>query len=268
MVSPIARDRLHGPRIDDIETVQHMIGDTLPRFLFCPVIRGQFVPKLLPCTHYGRSIGFRKTVSVRYIETLFFHRRQHGGGWRRRRRHRVHLVIECPALFPGGIDHHAQYDGGAAEMGYALFGYGLVNVGAADFAQAHVGTGDRGDGPREAPAIAVEHRQCPQVWWGVVAHVPTDNVAGCVEVCAAVMINDTLGLTGGAGRVVQGDGPAIRPRGRDQANSGSPSLMNDSYSSSPIKLTLGFRVVHIDNKGRRLAKSQCRPGAGMKTPCR
>ncbi|MNZ12994.1 hypothetical protein D3C78_298780 [compost metagenome] len=67
-----------------------------------------------------------------------------------------------------------------------------------------MGAGQGGDGPGVAPAVAVEHRQGPQVH-RVVAHGPGHLVAEGVEVGAAVVIDHALGVAGGAGGVVQRD---------------------------------------------------------------
>src|SRR5690606_7924478 len=74
-----------------------------------------------------------------------------------------------------------------------------------DPAQAHVHTGDGGDCPGVAPAVAVEHRQGPQVD-RVLTHVPGHLVTHGVEEGTAVVIDHTLGVAGGAGGVVEADG--------------------------------------------------------------
>ena len=73
-----------------------------------------------------------------------------------------------------------------------------------DLAQADVDAGVGGHRPREAPAVAVEHRQRPQVH-RVPRHAPVDDVRQRVEIGAAVMVDDALRIAGGAGRVVERD---------------------------------------------------------------
>ena len=51
----------------------------------------------------------------------------------------------------------------AVEVGDAVLADQLPDRVAADLAQADVRAADRGDRPRRAPAVAVEHRQRPQV---------------------------------------------------------------------------------------------------------
>ena len=69
-------------------------------------------------------------------------------------------------------------------------------------AKAHPGARNRREGPGEAPAVAVEHRQGPEVD-GMVGHVPRDRVGHRVEVRAAVAVDHPLGIAGGAGGVVE-----------------------------------------------------------------
>ena len=66
--------------------------------------------------------------------------------------------------------------GSASKIGFAL-----------DPAQAHVGAGHCRQRPREAPAVAVEHRQRPQVD-RMARHAPREHVADRVQVRAAVVV--------------------------------------------------------------------------------
>ncbi|GBD41461.1 hypothetical protein HRbin39_00843 [bacterium HR39] len=70
--------------------------------------------------------------------------------------------------------------------------------------------------PGEAPAVAVEHRQRPQVD-GKVRHLPHEDVADGVQIRPAVMVDDALGIAGGARGVVEGDGlPFVGREVRDE----------------------------------------------------
>ncbi|MNG90191.1 hypothetical protein D3C79_490790 [compost metagenome] len=67
-----------------------------------------------------------------------------------------------------------------------------------------MGAGQRGDGPRVAPAVAVEHRQGPQVHRAM-AHGPGHLVAQGVEVGATVVVDHAFGVASGARGVVERD---------------------------------------------------------------
>jgi hypothetical protein len=73
-----------------------------------------------------------------------------------------------------------------------------------DLAQAHVPTAHRADGPREAPPVAVEHRQRPQVD-ALRAQPGLHDLAEGVEVGAPVVVDRALGLPGRARGVVDRD---------------------------------------------------------------
>ena len=92
-----------------------------------------------------------------------------GGG------HDLHLVIDTGLQFVVGIDHQVQHDRRAAQVGDAVLLDRGENIVGAHRAQAHAGAVQRGDGPRETPAVAVEHRQRPEVD-RVRVHVPGEHV--------------------------------------------------------------------------------------------
>ena len=85
---------------------------------------------------------------------------------------------------------------------------------SAHLAQAHVRAADGGDGPRGTPAVAVEHRQRPQV--DAVLVVPgVHDLGEGVQVGAPVRVDHALREAGGAGGVVERDGSELvrdRPR--------------------------------------------------------
>ncbi|MCY1444944.1 hypothetical protein D9M71_614380 [compost metagenome] len=66
-----------------------------------------------------------------------------------------------------------------------------------DPAQENVHTRQGGDGPWIAPAIAMEHRQGPEVH-RMVAYGPGHLVAQCAQVSAAMVVDHALGVAGGA----------------------------------------------------------------------
>ena len=61
-----------------------------------------------------------------------------------------------------------------------------------------------GNRPRKTPAVAMKHRQRPQINW-VVRKLPIDNIAHRIEIGAAMVIDHAFRVSGGARGVVQGD---------------------------------------------------------------
>jgi hypothetical protein len=76
-------------------------------------------------------------------------------------------------------------------MGHPLARDRLIDCPGLDPAQADMRLGERRNGPREAPAVAVEHRQCPQID-RMMPHAPDEDIAERIQIGAAVMINAPL----------------------------------------------------------------------------
>jgi len=182
-----------------------VVVDPLAGFRRRLLLDGAAIPFVVPRTDNRRAVCFRQPVYVGYVESVAQHafqrrlRRRRGGG------HDVDRMVEFPAFRVGGVDDEVQHDGGAAEMRHPMIGNGVVDIGHIHAPQADVDAGDGGDRPGEAPAVAMEHRQRPQIN-RMVGHVPADDVADGVQIGAAVMIDHALGVAGGARREVERDG--------------------------------------------------------------
>src|SRR4029434_790112 len=113
-----------------------------------------------------------------------------------------HRALELVRL---RIVHDADMDsGGAVVVGDALRVDHLPHAPRLDTAQADVRAAHRRYAPREAPAVAMEHRQGPEVA-GVEAHLRLDHLAERVDPGTAVRVHDALGPAGRAGGVVDGE---------------------------------------------------------------
>ena len=113
-------------------------------------------------------------------------------------------VVDAGAQFRRRIDRGGVDDRRAAHVGDAVVADRAPDRRALHLAQADVGAGALGQGPGKAPAVAVEHRQGPEIH-RMVRHVPADDVAERVQIGAAIVIHDTFRIAGGAGGVVQRD---------------------------------------------------------------
>ena len=119
------------------------------------------------------------------------HARQHG--FRRRCCGRVEGddLREFALVFVLRVDQHRHDDRRAAEMGDAVIGDGVVDRLRPHPAQADMGAGLHGQRPRKAPAVAVEHRQRPQID-GVLGHAGMDGVGVGHQGRTAMMVDDAL----------------------------------------------------------------------------
>ena len=174
----------------------------------------QAVPLRLPLVDRERAVRLGQPVQVGHREAHLLQPRQQGGRRRRAAGVHVHLVVQGPG---GGIlGDHGQHGRRGAEVGDPLGAQQAPDLGGVDGPQADVGAARRGDGPGEAPAVAVEHRQRPQVPGagteaGVVRH------RGGLQVRAPVVVHHALGPPGRPARVVDGQELALVDRGRNPA---------------------------------------------------
>ncbi|MNQ31925.1 hypothetical protein D3C85_453080 [compost metagenome] len=201
----VARHRLEGLRIADHHPFQGRVAHALAGLDARPLVERQGVPFGVPGAHGDRAVDFGEAVDVGDLDAHLLHRTDHLGRRRRAGDHGVDRMVDGGLGGVGHVDQRVEHDGGAAQVADAVLadqGEDLLRI---DPAQEHVHAGQRGDGPRVAPAVAVEHRQGPQVD-GVVAHRPGHLVAHGVEVGAAVVVDDALGVAGGTGGVVETDG--------------------------------------------------------------
>jgi hypothetical protein len=102
------------------------------------------------------------------------------------------------------VDQHGEHDRRRAKMRHLVLGDQPKNLAGVDGRQTDVPSADRCDGPGIRPAVAMEHRQRPQIH-GLRPQSEGDDVAERVQIGAAVMVERALRIAGGARRVVEGD---------------------------------------------------------------
>jgi hypothetical protein len=78
-----------------------------------------------------------------------------------------------------------------------------------DTPQADMRATDRGDTPGKAPAVAVEHRERPEVV-ALIGQSDFQGLSQSVEVCPTGMVLDPFRHTGGSGGIVDAYGVLFR----------------------------------------------------------
>ena len=111
---------------------------------------------------------------------------------------------KLPLLVVPGVDQRRHDDRRAAQMRHAMVGDRVVHRLGAHPAQADMRAGLDRQRPREAPAVAMEHRQRPEID-GVLAHAGMDGVGVGHQGRAAMVVDDALRIAGGARGVVERD---------------------------------------------------------------
>ena len=197
--------RLQGVRVGHHQAVEQQLAHTLTGLQAGTLLGRRRIPLVLPGTDHAGAVGFGQAVDVGDAEIQRLHGLDHRRGRRRAGGHRLDRAGLQRLQLVTGIGQHVQHDGRAAEMIDAMLGQRRVDGLGAHVTQRHAGADRRGQRPGETPAVAVEHRQGPQVHRET-AHLPADHVGQRVQVRATVVVDHALGIAGGAGGVVQGDG--------------------------------------------------------------
>ena len=160
------------------------------------------VPGRQPRRHGDRPVRLGQAVDVDGPEVELGHareqrrRRRRGGDERRHRR--------LDAMRGRVVDDRQLHGRGAAVVRHSLVVDQPPHLARVDLADRHVRRADRRHRPREAPAVAVEHRQRPQV--RRLGRQPGHDALGQrVQVRAAVGVLHALRPAGGARRVVDRD---------------------------------------------------------------
>src|SRR5271166_1310962 len=101
-------------------------------------------------------------------------------------RTQLHVLLDRARLVPGlaaqlgrRIDQHVVDDGRAAHVRDVMLLYGLEDLLHVDLSQADIGPGVRRHRPGKAPAVAMEHRQRPEVD-RMRRHAPGDDLRDSV----------------------------------------------------------------------------------------
>ena len=123
-------------------------------------------------------------------------------------------------------------------------------------AQADMRAGEQADRPREAPAVAVEHRQRPEID-RVLAHAGGDRVGVAHQRRAAMVVDDALRIAGGAAGVIERDGVPFVGRhrpGKCRVAIGDKRLVVESAET--LSLDAAFEVAVIDQQRLHLGMLQ------------
>ena len=149
-------------------------------------------------------------------------------------------------------DQHVEHGRRAAHMRHAVLDDHREDQRRIDLAQADMRAAHRDHRPREAPAVAVEHRQRPQID-RLRRQRPRHDVADRFQERAAVVIDHALRIAGGARGVVERDRAALvgwrRPR-EVRIAAGDEVLVLDL--AEPLARPGVERIVDVDHQRRLL----------------
>ncbi|MCY1506165.1 hypothetical protein D9M68_404040 [compost metagenome] len=245
----VARHRFEAGRVGDHHAFQGRVAHALARLDARALVQRLLVPLAFPGTHRDRAVDLGETVDVGDPDAHLLHRADHLGRRRGAGDQRVDRMVDGGLGRGRHVDQRVEHDRRAAEVGDPVLADQVEDLLRIDPAQADMYAGHGGYGPGVAPAVAVEHRQGPQVH-RVLAHGPDHLVAQRVQVGAAVVVDHALGIAGGAGGVVQRDGVplVLRPLpGELGIALGEQRLVVQAADQLALAV---FRIVHVDHQRR------------------
>src|SRR5690606_4943418 len=201
---PIGRHRLHGQGVHHRDIALQVVAHALARIQAGAFPHIQVLPVVVLDGHRGRTIDLGQAVDVREVKAHALHAFDHGGRRGGACHHGAYRVPDADLEFLGRTEQPGVHDGSGAVVRDPVRANGLENGHGLDLAQAHVHAGAGGHRPGEAPAIAVEHGQGPQID-RVLGHVPFQDVGDGIDGRAAVVVDHALGVARRARGVVQAD---------------------------------------------------------------
>ncbi|BAT09353.1 Os09g0555850, partial [Oryza sativa Japonica Group] len=208
----VAGHALHRLEVLHVGVGEGERAHALPRLEPRALRRWQGVPLLPPLAHHHHAGGLRHAVGVRDVEAEPLDALEQRRG--RRRAAGEHLHGAAQRLPARAVEEDVEEHRRGAHVGDAVRGERRVHGVGGRRADADVRAAARRHAPGEGPAVAVEHRERPQVD-RLVADAPLEKKAHGVEVRAAVAVHDALGRRRRAGGVVERDGVPLvlhRPR--------------------------------------------------------
>ncbi len=155
----------------------------------------------------------------------------------------------------GRVDQRVVDDGRARHVGDTVFAHQREDLGGIDLAQADIDAGTRRNGPGEAPTVAVEHREGPEID-RMLAEAGGENVGDGVEIGAAVMGHDALRIACGARGVAERDGvPFVEREGAGEI--GAAFGKGGFIFELPDSLAARIRYIVDVDHGRLRPGHQC-----------
>ena len=109
-------------------------------------------------------------------------------------------MVESNTLLGWCVSQHVEHNRSAAQMPHPMLADKAEDHGRLDLARTDLGAADGRDSPWIRPAAAMKHRQRPQIDT-VVAEADIQRIAQRRHIDAAVAVDDSLRIAGGAGGI-------------------------------------------------------------------
>ena len=135
-------------------------------------------------------------------EAHVFHAGDHRSRRCRSSRHRIHCLADALFKLVSGIDQGVEHHRCSAEVCDSVRLNSIENSFVPNVPQTDAGAGNGSERPGETPAVAVKHRQRPEVD-RVSTHIPAQRHGNRVQVGTPVVIHHPFGITGSSRGVIE-----------------------------------------------------------------
>ena len=176
--------------------------NALTRQQLGPIIDTQFLPLLMWRADNTRAIGLGQSVDMANTEAHVFHAGDHRSRRCRASRHRTHCLADALFKLVSGIDQGIEHHRCSAEVCDSVRLNRIENSFVPNVPQTDAGAGNGSERPGETPAVAVKHRQRPEVD-RVSTHIPTQCHGNRVQIGTPVVIHHPFGITGSSRGVIE-----------------------------------------------------------------
>ena len=258
----ITRHLQAGLRIDHGAGLLHLIAHALAGVEIGLLADRQRLPFLVLGAGRRRPVDLGQPIHMGHIETHLRHAFDHCGRRRRAGHHRLDLPVDALAQGSRCGDQRGMHDRCATVMRHMVLTHQAEDQRRINPTQTDIGAGHGRERPRETPAIAVKHRQCPEID-RMARQVPGEHIADRVQIGAAVMDHHTLGVAGGARGVVQADRiPFIFRQPPDMGRVAARNQVLVGNVTEAHARAAVFRVIDIDQHRQAFAGRLHQPDGG------
>ena len=258
----IARHLQAGLRIDDGAGLLHLIAHALTGVevgLFADRHHGPFIMLGTGCR---RSIDLGQPVYMGHIEPHLRHAFDHRCRRRGAGHHRLDLPVDVRAQGCGCSDEGGMHDRCATVVSHVMLAHEFEDQRRINATQTDTGAGHRCERPWETPAIAVKHRQGPEID-RMPRQVPGEHIADRVQISTAVMHHHALGVAGGARGVVQADRiPFIFRHLPDMGRIAARNQVFVGNVTEALARAAVLRIIDIDQHRQAFASGLHQPDGG------
>ena len=249
-------------RINDGAGLLHLIAHALAGIEVGLFADRERLPFIVLGTGRRRPVDLGQPVHMGHIEPHLRHAFDHRRRRRSTRHHRLDLPVDTRAQGRRCGDEGGMHDRCAAVMRYAVLTHQPEDQRRVDATQTDIGAGHCRERPRKTPAIAVKHRQGPEID-RMARQVPGQHIADRVQIGAAMVNHHALGIAGRARGVIQADRiPFIFRQLPDMGRVTARDQVLVGHRTEALARATVLRIIDIDQHRQGLARRLHQPDGG------